>query len=337
MSTSLEPHAAHGPRAVHRLSKASLSQLTGLLVAMKMFPWFTALLVSLTWNAQPSTQSRVLGIFGHFGKSHFFVFEPLLKALAAKGHDVTVVSYFPQKKILPNYTDIDLQSSVTALKPTSGVTFEDITGGNVFGSARMVLDLGAQDCERIYSHPSIVKLINSEEKFDLVINELFNTDCYLGIANRFKSPHIALSSHALIPWANDRFGNPDNPAYIPDLFLPLSNRMDFFERFQNTLTLLYHKMIHYYISDTKGIPVFKTYLVNSSPLEELEKNTSLILVNTHFSLNQPRPLVPAVIEVGGIHFQQPKNLPVVSAILYISNIKIPSHSRLNGILRARLR
>nr|CAD7398190.1 unnamed protein product [Timema cristinae] len=275
-----------------------------------VFPWFTALLVCLTWNAQSSTQSRILGIFGHIGKSHFFVFEPLLKALAAKGHNITVISYFPQKKILPNYTDIDLHGSVTTLEPTGGVTFEDITGGSNFGTARMVVDLGAQDCERVYSHPSIMKLIHSEEKFDLVINELFNTDCYLGIADRLKSPHIALSSHALVPWANDRFGNPDNPAYIPNLFLLLSNRMDFFERFQNTLTLLYHKIIYYYISDPKVIPIFKKYLVNSSPLEELKRNTSLILVNTHFSLNQPRPLVPTVIEVGGIHFQQPKNLPV---------------------------
>lgn len=40
-------------------------------------------------------------------------------------------------------------------------------------------------------------------------------------------------------------------------------------------------------------------------------NASLVLVNSHYSLNRPRPLVPNVVEVGGIHVGKRGQLPAV--------------------------
>jgi hypothetical protein len=34
-------------------------------------------------------------------------------------------------------------------------------------------------------------------------------------------------------------------------------------------------------------------------------------LNTHFSMNQPRPLVPQIVEVGGLHLSPPAPLPQV--------------------------
>lgn len=36
-------------------------------------------------------------------------------------------------------------------------------------------------------------------------------------------------------------------------------------------------------------------------LSEVEKNVSMVLVNSHYSLGQPRPLMPNVVEVGAMH------------------------------------
>lgn len=49
---------------------------------------------------------RILGVFPFKGKSHFIMFEKLIKGLAKKGHQVDVISSFPQKKPYPNYTDL---------------------------------------------------------------------------------------------------------------------------------------------------------------------------------------------------------------------------------------
>jgi glucuronosyltransferase len=47
------------------------------------------------------------------------------------------------------------------------------------------------------------------------------------------------------------------------------------------------------------------------PLSDIARNRSLLLVKTHFSLNRPRPLVPGIVEVGGLHLKSPKELPKV--------------------------
>lgn len=49
---------------------------------------------------------KVLGIFHTFSKSHYIAGGALMKGLAAKGHDVTVISPFPQDKPIKNYHDV---------------------------------------------------------------------------------------------------------------------------------------------------------------------------------------------------------------------------------------
>lgn len=49
-------------------------------------------------------------------KSHFNGFQPLFKELANKGHNLTVVSSFPLKKPIANYTDIPMKVNDSILK-----------------------------------------------------------------------------------------------------------------------------------------------------------------------------------------------------------------------------
>lgn len=44
-------------------------------------------------------------------------------------------------------------------------------------------------------------------------------------------------------------------------------------------------------------------------ISNLEKNISLVLVNTNFALTPSRPLVPTIIPIGGCHIKSPKTLP----------------------------
>lgn len=47
-------------------------------------------------------------------------------------------------------------------------------------------------------------------------------------------------------------------------------------------------------------------------LDELAQNYSLVLSNSHFSINEVRPLVPALVEVGGLHLDDSQKLPKVT-------------------------
>lgn len=50
-------------------------------------------------------------------------------------------------------------------------------------------------------------------------------------------------------------------------------------------------------------------------LETLAQNYSLVLSNSHFSINEVRPLVPALVEVGGLHLDESQKLQKVSYLL----------------------
>ena len=47
------------------------------------------------------------------------------------------------------------------------------------------------------------------------------------------------------------------------------------------------------------------------PLLEIERNQSLTLMNTHFSITTPVPLLPSQVEVGAMHCRPVKPLPQV--------------------------
>lgn len=51
---------------------------------------------------------RILGLFPHPGASHFHFFHPVMRGLAEAGHDVTVVSHFPDKNPPKNYKNLAL-------------------------------------------------------------------------------------------------------------------------------------------------------------------------------------------------------------------------------------
>lgn len=57
-------------------------------------------------NTGTSEGYKILGIFPTMAKSHYITGSGLMKGLAAAGHEVSVISAFPQQKPLKNYRDI---------------------------------------------------------------------------------------------------------------------------------------------------------------------------------------------------------------------------------------
>lgn len=123
-------------------------------------------------------------------------------------------------------------------------------------------------------------------------------------------PFVGLSSCALMPWHYDRVGLPDSPSYIPSEFSTFSERMSFWERFENWFVTRSVKLL-YRIVERNDNRLLAAKFGNGIPdVRDIARNTSLILVNQHYTLSGARPLVPAVVEVGGVHIRNRKPLPV---------------------------
>ena len=233
-----------------------------------------------------------------------------MKGLAARGHQVFVVSHFPQAHTVPNYTDISLVGSMKYA--VEDKPLENIGNGDVLLSINALADMAVETCEKTLSFPRIQRLITSGEKFDLIIDEPFNTDCMLGFVHKFKVPFITIATSVMMPWVNERFGNPDNPSYIPHHFLAHTDQMSFSERIANTVYQMSAKWAYHFLMDMPTQRIARRYFGDSlPPLADIARNTSLLLLNSHFSMNQPRPLVPQIAEVGGLHLSPPAPLPAV--------------------------
>lgn len=192
----------------------------------------------------PTSGLHILGIFPHNGISHFIFNHPIMRELAAVGHNVTVVSYFPDKNAPPNYKDIVLTGDVL----TNSGTLDVMTRyNNYIGHFIEAYEMryGIKSCKDVYGSPEIKEILkNNENTFDLLIMEQFHTDCMLGIAWKLQIPVIGTSSCALMPWHYDRVGNPAIPSYIPELFMGYSDKMTFLERLSNWLAVHGIKFIH---------------------------------------------------------------------------------------------
>jgi glucuronosyltransferase len=283
---------------------------------------------------QDVCSARFLVIIPTPVKSHFVMLEPYMKALAARGHKLVVVSYFPQKQPVPNYTDIALEVSSNWTRTRSSISIEHVVSiRNPLVNVIYLAKYGANTCEAVLSCPSIGKLIKSDEKFDVVVNDVFHTDCFLPFAYKFGAISIGVSTSVIMPWANARFGNPDNPSYIPNLFTSFSDKMNLFERVVNAVTLALYKVIYHFLSESESQQLARLHFgVDTPDLDELSRNMSLILVNSHFSLNAPRPLVPGIVEVGGLHIPEPKPLPQVRQVLMCLSFFLTSSNQNEVVL-----
>ena len=273
-----------------------------------------AIFLALSMLSEETSGARILVIMPTIVKSHFAMVESYFKALAARGHQVVVISHFPQKEKIGNYTDITVETDMKVFSDKEGIDIERVLANmNPVVNVRNLNKFGVSNCEAGLSQPKVQELIKSKETFDVVINDLFHTDCYLAFAYKFKTKIIGISTSALMPWANDRMGNPENPSYIPNLFSPYSDKMSFYERLTNSLQLILFKFMYYIYVEIPTNDIARRHFGDDMPnLSEIAKKTSLVLVNSHPSLNGPRPLVPGVVEVGGIHINPPKPLPKVS-------------------------
>ncbi|XP_046607750.1 UDP-glucosyltransferase 2-like isoform X1 [Neodiprion virginianus] len=246
--------------------------------------------------------ARILGMFPLQGKSHFAMFKEVLKSLANAGHQVDVVSHFPLENAPPNYTDI-ISLRGTGIVVHNSMTYELLQS---ISSAPMqvVIKLAGNDVCESLGKPEMQNLIKNpptDPPYDLVITELFFASCYFAFGRHLKVPVIGLSSATIMPQANAPLGNPLNTAIVSEISDRPASHMNFRQRLTNTLTTVYTNLQSRYYMKAQNDMVKKYFGPDMPDVEELERDMSLLLVNTHPIFHGIRPLTPAVVEVPGLH------------------------------------
>jgi len=187
-----------------------------------------------------------------------------------------------------------------------------------FGSIQTALvmwGLGESVCHIILQEENIQKLIHSTDlQYDVVIVEAFVNECFLGFAHKFQATIIQVCPYGGGNFMAHWVGIPNPYSYVPDEFIEYTDKMNFWERTHNTVVcLLKHvgRQLSHLPKQNAAMQKYFNYTDNLPPVWELEYKTSLVLLNTHYSLDYPKPLMPNYVQVGGMHVKPPKKLPQV--------------------------
>ncbi|XP_065222654.1 UDP-glucosyltransferase 2-like [Planococcus citri] len=260
------------------------------------------------WLMAACCQSaNILGIATYDGNSHWLVMQAVFNALANAGHQVTVIT--PNSKSTANVSLIDISKSLPPRRNAFTFDFIRPEYERPYLTLNVLPSLSLGQCDKAHRLPEVRRLLNGERKFDVVISEVFGTDCDAVFAYLLKVPLISVVTSAMLPWASYRVGNPENPSYVPNILLPYAGPMSFDQRLINTFYNIYTYFVDIY-SNYRVTSMNRKHFGNEVPsAQKIFRNTSLVFVNSHFTVDQPRPFVPNVIEVGGIHLPPVKPLP----------------------------
>jgi len=263
--------------------------------------------------------ANILAVFPHQGFSHHLVYLPYVLGLANRGHNITFISNFPIEHA--NINNLSIRGSIPLTNNKENISNFETGSMNEIKSSMFIISSfyeRGKMYEAIFTVDSVKSLLNSPCKFDLLITEHFNNELFLVFASKFNIPFILLSSCNLLPWNKHVIGQPYSLANIPTTLTSLGTTMNFNDRVINIISHVIQLFGFKLLCRIRDEAIIKRNLNVEISLDQLILNASLIMVNTHFTMFKSKPLVPAVVEIGGIHIMPIKPLPKVSISFLLS-------------------
>lgn len=257
----------------------------------------------------PCSAYRILAVFPYNGVSHHIYFSSIIKQLASRNHEVTVINYIPMKSN-PNIRQISLQQKNDNKTDVINIKefYDDLPNYNrdlyiVYKSAPVFKQIAVDNCKRIMTNNKIMNIVKTE-KFDLVILEQFVSDCGFALSHHLKVPVVGVTAHVLMPWTYSRLGAQNPPSVTPNHFMATGTKLSFWETVKSYIINVYLDVYHTHYTQTEELNIIKEVLPETPDLETLSKNISLILINQYVPLTGSRIFGANVVEVGGLHINQ---------------------------------
>ncbi|RXG61911.1 UDP-glucuronosyltransferase 2B20 [Armadillidium vulgare] len=160
----------------------------------------------------------------------------------------------------------------------------------------------------MYDNPKILDIYKRRDEFDLIfVDEIFNEVAYPFVVGK---TFAVIAAAGLNSPTSATLGNVLNPSYTPSINSDYPRPYSFINRIANLANHLY---LPIYWRIFEIFPLLEKTLSERfpdlPPLGEIEKGISLVLQNTHYSMDIPVPLLPSQVEVGGLHCRPAKPLP----------------------------
>lgn len=282
---------------------------------MHIIGWICVLL-SIGLNLRSSDGSRILSVNVFPGRSHWMMISAILEGLVERGHEVTVITNYPRKEPHPNYTEIVISPIYDFWGKSVKVdSLYDLTEISIH---QMLMDflypLGLETAAYAFTRDNVMDFLrNDESHFDLLLAEQFYQESYLMLAHKYNIPIVTIGTFGFAQYMGPMMGLMNAWSHVPHEFLPYTDRMSLFQRTYNSLVSTYELLIRswHYLPQQEAMAV-KHFGFLPGPLPriaDLERQVSVILLNSFPPLTTTRAKVPGLVQVGGLHIKEPKRLP----------------------------
>lgn len=259
--------------------------------------------------------ANILGIFPIPMVSHQIVFRALTEALAARGHNLTVMTTDPvdYKGKFPNFKQIDVRAASyeTWTKSVNYDSMINKKSGKSFQT--LITEAFVKLTDVQLKNPEMNKLLTDKSvNFDLCIIECW-VEPMFPIKDRFNCSLILISSLTGSLSNFDAFGNPSNPTLFIDAFSPYFGDLDFWQRLEVTIKNIRDRYTYYF----HDVPMYDAFTKtvfgsNTRSVSEIQNDADMLFINGHPILSGIRPVVPGIVYLDSMHIKQPKPLPEVS-------------------------
>ncbi|XP_058834814.1 UDP-glucosyltransferase 2-like [Topomyia yanbarensis] len=260
--------------------------------------------------------ANILCLFGVASPSHHNWNRAIVDTLAAKGHNLTIVSADVERNTPDNVHYIELEETYPELySGPHNIDLMEMANENLFTSiVSFYNDFVITECRGILKSKGLQFIKNYPDDFtvDLVLNDMTCGGCMNGLLHKFHYPPlVSVTAFNNPPYVTDVIGGHKYYAYVPFYSLPYGTDMTFFQRVLNTLLYMTDYLFRTIISNPKLDKMVREYFqYDDMPyVPDMDRLTKVILVNAHYSIDFPEPAPPNLIPVGGLQIKEPKPLP----------------------------
>ncbi|ROT73741.1 2-hydroxyacylsphingosine 1-beta-galactosyltransferase [Penaeus vannamei] len=238
--------------------------------------------VSLGKLAPLEKPYKILMLLPAGSRSHKVFFMSVADALAERGHKVVMLSGYPASSKNPNVLEINHGLKEFDVKNMNLFDFRnDPTGG-----FSILVDILPAMAKKLYKIPQVMDLYHKRKTFDLIIvDQLMNEMIYPFV---HELTYMTIAAFGMDACHSAVLGNVQNPAYVSGMLEEYPSPLSLKHRFLN---LMQHILMPFYCWRHWSVV----------PKIQKERNQSLTLINSHFSIDVAVPLLPSQVAVGAIH------------------------------------
>uniref|UniRef100_A0A2A4J325 Glucuronosyltransferase n=1 Tax=Heliothis virescens TaxID=7102 RepID=A0A2A4J325_HELVI len=245
----------------------------------------------------------------------------VVRHLLNAGHEVTYITVYPLKNPpTKNFRQIDISKNIELVAHDETLTMGYVLEHQIEKNGAYQIQVFAEENARLtFNNENMKKLIQDpNEKFDVVVCDLLESEVYAGLAVLYECPMVWLYSMGAHWQVLRLIDHGTNPAFTPDYLSPNNLPLSFSERVEELWARVRWQFLKTFITQPRERKMYEEIF---GPLvarrgrtlpdyEDVIYNASLIFGNEHNAIRD-RPATPQNFKyIGGFHIEDPvKPLP----------------------------